>query len=194
MLANFSAHLPKHLALAVLVLGLAAACSGHTDTGEGRGGDSGAGGSAAGTKATTAGTSGAPLTPGVAGSDPVGARGGESTTGGTTQQPLNGAAFFDFDCSSDGKLPPGDACAVCEQTQCKDELASALGDNWSSGQADGPCKAWFDCLQACTCNDQPCYKSCTSKLSEGNCPTAFAPFDACLGDTCHSSCSSSSSG
>lgn len=191
MLANFTGRLVAHVTFtASLVVSLAAACSAHTKSG-GRGGEAGSGG-VAGSIGTTRAVGGMPLTPGVAaGSEPGGSIGGEGDAGRATQDSLRGPAFCDFDCSSDGTLPEGDACAICQQTLCEEELADVLGKDWSTGHADGPCKSWFDCLQACTCNDQTCYRACTGHLGDGACPTAFAPFDACFSETCQSTCSSS---
>ncbi len=173
-----------------LFVGLIAACSANTERG-GKGGEAGSGG-LAGSDATTQAAGGKPLTPGLgAGADPGGSMSGDGDMGGAMQAPLRGPAFIDFDCSPDGSLPEGDACATCQQTLCGEELAGALGENWSTGQANGPCKPWFDCLQDCTCNDQACYKACIPHLGEGACATAFAPFDACFSSTCQSDCSSS---
>ena len=107
---------------------------------------------------------------------------------------LSGPAFFDFDCGEGGELPPGNACAECERSACATELSDTLGTHWASGQNDGPCAAWFGCIQACSCNEQPCYKSCLSHLGEGGCEQPFLLLDACITDRCQPLCSSSSSG
>jgi hypothetical protein len=190
MLVRFRLCFPVWIAFAAsTTLAATSACSGRTGREDAEGGEGPSVDAAGG----SSGASGSPLTPGGAGGVAAGsASGGNLSSSGSAQMPLMGAAFFDFDCSSNGSLPDGDQCAICEKTQCKEELKTALGQEWDSGDADGPCKGWFDCVQECECNDQPCYRACSGKLNEGTCPDGFAPLDSCLSSTCASSCSNHS--
>jgi hypothetical protein len=167
-----------------LVLGLTSllGCSGSTERHEPSGGGSAGMTGSGGHAGITA------ITPGP---------GGNAGQGGMVNaelQPgskLMGPAYFDLDCSPSGGLPEPDACAACEETTCRDELVKALGDGWTAGNANGPCAAWFSCIQACPCNDQSCYPSCISQLSEGACAAAFAPLDSCITGGCSKLCSAS---
>jgi len=157
-------------------------CSGSTERHEPSGGGS------AGTTGTSGHAGITAITPSAGGNA------GQGGTANTEQQPaskLVGPAYFDLDCSPSGGLPEPDACAACEETTCSDELVKALGKAWTTGAADGPCAAWFSCIQACPCNDADCYRSCISKLNEGPCATSFAPLDSCISTQCSKLCSAS---
>jgi hypothetical protein len=96
-----------------------------------------------------------------------------------------------MDCSPDG-FPEPNACTACQLTSCEEELTDALGDDWASGNADGPCRAWFDCLQACPCNDIDCYQGCIGQLGEAPCNQAALRLDACVNEQCSTDCSGNS--
>lgn len=158
-----------------LLLSFVAACSGRasTDGGSRTGSDGGADG----------GTVMIPV-PGSAGD--------ESVAGSSSSMSLTGPAAFDLDCGKDGALPEGDECSKCQISSCAVELAAALGNAWRSGAGDGPCRSWFNCIQACPCGDQACYKSCIPHLAESGCQQPAVSIDNCVMQNCASACSSSS--
>jgi hypothetical protein len=164
----------------VLWLGLVVGCSGRSTDPDGSGGSAGGGG-----KASGGGTGSIPV-PGSGGNQ------GGASADGPSAAPLSGPAAFDFDCGQNGELPPGTKCSSCQMTSCAAELATALGSDWHSGTADGPCGAWFDCIQACMCNDQFCYQACTPHLVEDSCQRPGQELDTCVTQKCRSACSSSS--
>jgi hypothetical protein len=169
----------RHTAVAIaLALSSTLACSGSTTEAPGGGGTAGGG---------TAGASGRggdfSITPG---GGP--ALGGATSTNPEATRELTGPAYFDMDCSADG-FPEPNACTACELTSCEDELADALGDDWASGNADGPCLAWFDCVQVCPCNDVDCYRGCISQLAKAPCNQAALRLDACVNEQCSADCS-----
>jgi hypothetical protein len=180
------------------------ACSGNTE--ERQRSEAGASGAqpdenqSAGEAGVEPSSAGSPSSPGIGGEIGLGGRpgsGGASGQGaaapggaGAGILPLMGPAFIDFDCGHSGELPAPSACAECQQTSCRAEFAAALGADWRSGNADGPCRNWFSCLQVCSCNDQECYRSCLPKLSEAACEEAWRPIDACTIDSCQELCSS----
>jgi len=163
-----------------LLLGLVIGCSGRSTDSDGAGGSAGGGG-----KPSGGGTVSIPV-PGSGGNQ--GGAGG----GGPSDAPLSGPAAFAFDCGQNGELPPETECSSCQMTSCAAELATALGSDWHSGTADGPCRAWFDCIQACMCNDQLCYKTCIPHLVEDICQKPGQELDSCVTQNCSSACSSSS--
>ena len=176
--------LRSHLLLVFLAMAAAAAtgCGGESKEPDRAG--AGSGGSAGGTSITVPNGGGETMEVSSAGAG----------DGDPNQPALSGPAFFDLDCGQNGALPPPDTCAQCERTQCEAQFAAALGSEWTNGRADGPCRAWFDCIQACECNDQACYRTCTGKLGEGSCAAAFSGLDSCVQSDCKSACSSSSNG
>jgi hypothetical protein len=140
------------------------------------------------TSSTEGGAGSGALVPGQSGGSAASSAGGEGADPAVPTGPLQGPAFFDFDCSSDGQLPEGDACAKCQVTSCDEELTNALGNDWMSGRALGPCRKWFECVQACPCNDQACYRSCVALLGQGTCEASFIALDACVTEECQSRC------
>lgn len=164
---------PSHL-IFLLALSLVVGCSGQTST-EGAAGSGSNGGGGSGTVMI-----------------PVPGTGGSESAAGTAGMPLSGSAAFDLGCGIDGALPAGTECSTCQITSCASELTTALGSEWKSGAADGPCRAWFDCIQACDCGDQSCYKGCIMHLSEGACQQPALAIDSCVMEQCLSVCSTSS--
>lgn len=172
----------RHTAVAIaLALSSTPACSGRTSEGPGGGETAG------GETAAASGRGGDfPITPG---GDP--GFGGATSSDPEPTSELTGPAYFDMDCSPDG-FPEPNACTACQLTSCEDELADALGGDWASGNADGPCREWFDCLQACPCNDISCYKGCISQLGKAPCSQAAVRLDACVNEQCSADCAGNS--
>jgi hypothetical protein len=162
-----------------------ASCSGKTDGGPPQSPGSMAG---KGASTTAGGADDGPLVPAQAGGAASDSLGGEGAASPMPDAPLRGPAFFDFDCSPDGQLPEANACADCQRASCSAELAEALGAQWTSGSASGPCQGWFQCVQACPCNDQPCYASCTRLLGESACEASFLALDTCVTEKCQPHC------
>jgi hypothetical protein len=142
------------------------------------------------TLSTGGGAGSGALVPGQSGGSAASSTGGEGADPSVPTVPLQGPAFFDFDCSPNRQLPEGDACAQCQVTSCGEELSNALGNDWILGRALGPCREWFECIQACPCNDQACYRSCVGALGEAPCEASFIALDACVTEECQSRCSS----
>jgi len=201
--AFFGTHVARFTDTAVLgtaciTLALTQGCSGTTEGGQGggrsNGGESvGSAGRATSGSANGGGPSGGSFAvgpqPSYGGGGGADGGGPVDGSGGAPAPPLMGAAFLDFDCGEDGRLPAPDACAECQATSCATELSAALGGEWSSNAADGPCAPWFNCIQACPCNDQDCYVGCLAHLVD--CQEWWRPIDACTIASCQEACSSS---
>jgi hypothetical protein len=68
-------------------------------------------------------------------------------------------------------------CSQCMDKKCCDEAAAC--------EADGACKAAYECLQRCKPGDSDCATWCLGSYSR---PTALAKLSACGAAECHSQC------
>lgn len=59
----------------------------------------------------------------------------------------------------------------CPIEQCDAEYQACLGSGYKSGAFTGPCKAYFDCTNACACGDTACLTKCTQDSACTSCLT-----------------------
>jgi hypothetical protein len=76
----------------------------------------------------------------------------------------------------------GNPCSSCMVTTCRTEYVAAYGA--SGATPGGACKAYWDCVCACSASDSNCQVDCSmNKLDEG-CQNAQIAFSDCVDTKC----------